>query len=736
MLLLVALAGCRSTTSDEVAVEVGTAPISAPSLERRVIPDGAGLAALAVPPGPILASRGTGQFIGRGLPSRKQPEEPGEGITLNLVNVPIAQATKTVLGDMLAVSYSVSPKVDGTLTLQTSQPIRKSEAIALFQSALASSGAAIVQNGSSYEVVPADQARTTTRMAVDKPEIVGTIGNGLQVVQLKYVAASEMKRVLEPIAPAGGVVRTDDARGVITLGGTQAQIATMLDAISIFDVDTLKGMSFALVPVESSQPDAIANDLQTVFGADKEGPMSGMVRFLPNKRLHAILVISSRPTYLSRAEAWVRKLDGQAQGTEKQIYTYTVRNRPAKELVDVVQAMFGKDGVPAPGHRSEAAKSADGSSRSVDAAAQAAPTQTFAAASPYGVITGVGTSTSNGLNANGQTSIEKNPEPEYISARVGADPSGETSRVKIVADDPNNSLVIEASPHDYRRIRQIIENLDTVPNQVLIEVTIAEVTLNDQLQFGLRWYLSGKQNSYAFSDAATTTGGAALNSVFPGFSYALAASNAQVTLNALSAITKVNVVSSPSLMVVDNKRARLEVGDQVPTLTQTAVGVVSAGAPVVESIAYVPTGVILNITPRINESGRISLDIEQEVSSAINTDSSNIDTPTIRQRRVHTTVLVNDGEALAVGGLIQDTKNVTKLQVPVLGDIPVVGTLFKNRIDTIGKTELVIMITPRVVRDSNEAAAITEEYRHKIELNLPRSHPAQHMRSTLNRIVD
>ena len=293
-------------------------------------------------------------------------------------------------------------------------------------------------------------------------------------------------------------------------------------------------------------------------------------------------------------------------------------------------------------------------------------------------------------------------------------------------DEPNNTLLILASRQDYQRVLGVIQNLDIIPNQVMIEATIAEVTLTDDLKFGLRWHLDGKKSGYSF------TGGSSFGSVFPGFSYALAAASAQVTLNALSTITKVNVISSPSLTVLDKQTATLQIGDQVPVVTQSAVGVVAVNAPIVNSVSYRDTGVILSITPRIHESGRVFLKIEQEVSSVGATTSSTINSPTIKQRRIKTTVQIKDGEALALGGLIQDQVNDTRNQIPLLGDIPLIGNAFKEKGGSVGKTELIVLITPRVVRSLNEAREITDEYRRKFDVYMLRPRGTRAIKGTNN----
>jgi general secretion pathway protein D len=231
------------------------------------------------------------------------------------------------------------------------------------------------------------------------------------------------------------------------------------------------------------------------------------------------------------------------------------------------------------------------------------------------------------------------------------------------------------------------------------------------------------------------TGGGDFGSVFPGFSYALAAASAQVTLNALNTITKVNVISSPSLTVLDKQTATLQIGDQVPVVSQSAIGILQGGtnAPIVNSVNYRDTGVILSITPRINKSGSVFLKVEQEVSSVATTTTSNIDSPTIKQRRVKTTVQVNDGEALALGGLIQDQTNDTRNQIPIIGDIPLLSNAFREKTGSIGKTELIVLITPHVVRNRNEAQEITDEYRKKFQVYMP--HPKRGTQQSLERTI-
>jgi general secretion pathway protein D len=724
-----AAASCQMLQNDNLPVYSGsqsdvvaTAPIAqSPSLPRQ-----SGAGGLAIRPDAVLptgtSQYGTGQMIGQSRPRRGSTSD-GD-IRINLAAVPIAAASKAVLGDILGLNYSVDPKLTAPVTVQTSQPVDREEAVRLFESALRSAGAVIVESGGTYRVVPADQAPASlTRINAGGRPSATQIGNGVQVVQLRYISAAEMKRVLDPMSPPGSVIRADDARNVITLQGNQNDLATMLEAVQVFDVDVMRGMTTAIVPVRTSQPDAIVEELRTIFGSDRDGPTRGVVQFVPNRRLGAILVMSPQQAYVERAKTVIARLDSHAQGQEQQLFTYSVQNRPVRDLANVLQSVFASE----TGNQGNSRTPNTADSQRQPAVAPRFGAQTVSPFTPQGSgsqgISGPRAPQATG-NSFGPT-VEQQQAEAARQAAVGGplvsaqqagliDPQHDGPRIRIVADEPNNSLLIFASSRDYRRIKRVVDNLDVVPNQVLIEATIAEVTLNDDLKFGVRWYFQNRRSSFTFTDAAN----GAVSSVFPGFSYALRAANVQVTLDALNEITNVNVVSSPSLMVLDNRTATLQIGDQVPVATQS--GVFTTGA-VVNTISFKDTGVILSVTPRINESGRVLLDIEQEVSSVARTTTSGIDSPTIRQRRVKTTVVVNDGEALALGGLIQDQARQGSEQIPVLGDLPIIGNIFRQKTDGVVKTELLIMITPRVVRDQNEARRVTEEFRRSIGLYLPAS---------------
>lgn len=681
-----------------------------------------------------ITDRGDGRMIGAS-PVRAQSSANAEAtVVLNLSSVPLQQAAKTVLGDLIGVNYVVDPRVDGVISVQTTSPVTKADALELFQTALAPIGAVLVSNRGIYRIVPADQAATGTistgdgalNVAAGSGDVTGAIGagrpprdsaiggNGVRIVQLKYVAATEVARVLEPMIPKGSIVQADDARNIIALKGSPGEIDSMLDTISIFDVDVMRGMSFAVVPVKTAQPEKLADELKAVFASDKEGPLKGRVRFIANSRLGAILVITSQPSYLARAQNWIKRLDAKVDGAERQLHVYQVQNRPAAELAGVLQSMF-----------SDQIKIVRKPTRNVSPRSKdVALSDTAAGGSASGAPTNPGPG---GQNGTGQGSVpgggngdlrslahmlnnesgSSSPDPTETAAPTSG---GDEPALKIVSDDAKNSLLIMANDRDYQRVLRVVQGLDVVPSQVLIEAVIAEVDLNDDLQYGVQWQLQkGGTPTATFSNVLT--GG--VSAVFPGFNYAFNAANVAATLSALNSLTHVHVISTPSLMVLDSKTARLQVGDQVPITTQTATSTITANAPIVNSITMQDTGVILSVTPHINESGRVQLEIEQEVSSVVPTTSSTINSPTIQQRKVKTTVVVNNGEVLALGGLIQESTSKTSSQIPFLGSLPVIGGAFASKDNAVKKTELLVLITPRVVRDGSENRLVTEEYRRK-----------------------
>jgi general secretion pathway protein D len=685
-------------------------------------------------------------------PTRATASAGEGGITLDLVNASPAEAAKAVLGDVLGANYVVSDKVKAPITLKTASPVSQADLLQIFEAALSVSGAALISDGAAYKIVPIEEAALTGKpvRTIGAPGRRGP-GQVTEVVPLKFVAAAEMERILRSVAPQGGISHVDNSRNLLMLTGTSAELQTMVETIRIFDVDWMKGMSFGIYPVETNDVEAIAKELDTVFANDSESPTKGMVKFVPNARLKAILVITSRPAYLKKAETWINRIDMMGRATEKQAFVYHVQHRPAHELAQLLQKLYSPrrqatatstlstSGVTTTGAISQGT---GGEAFGPEAPAPI-PTQSPISGGPQPLAPqGPMTTTATGAPiqqpapppGEDQTTATGETNQLAVSAdgTAQAPPDDVNSGISIVADEANNKIIVSATPSQIRRIKQVLAQIDVMPDQVLLEATIAEVTLNDDLKFGLRWFFEHGGSQFRLTDS--TLG--AISPVFPGFSYFLNLTDIRVALNALASITNVNVVSSPSMMVIDNKKAVLQIGDEVPIATQSAVSVVTPDAPIVNSITYQNTGVILSITPRVSDNGRVLLDIEQEVSDVKETDSSGIDSPTIQQRRVKTTVSVTNGETIALAGFMQDRATRDRGQVPVIGDIPLLGNAFKNKHDTVERTELLIAITPHVVQNDGQAAQIAAEFRDRLNLNTrPQRDTPPEFRENIDRLV-
>ena len=680
--------------------------------------------------------QGNAQFARQaaaGQPSKATSTVRGDGVSLDLVGASIPDAAKAVLGDVLNVNYVVSDKVKGNVTLKTSRPVTRDGLLEIFESVLAAEGAALVVDGGVFKIMPRDEALAEGRPLKTDADIASRQpGVSSEIVPLKFVSATEMERILKSVAPQSTIARVDTARNLLVLSGARSELASMLETVAIFDVDWMRGMSFGIFPLETSDTEAIAQELDKIFANDHDSPSKGIVRFIPNARLKSILVITSRPEYLKKAETWIKRIDMASEATEKRAFVYHVQYRPAQELAQLLHKVYSgqADGArPGDGLSQQTQVSATGSTAAAQPADQAfTADQTRPAGPPASAAGGPQPLPSPGVAklalqpSAGAASASDTGTDTGSGTTTGSIPSGSLARavpddrasgISIIADESNNALVISATPSEIRRVRRILQQIDTMPAQILLEATIAEVTLNDDLKFGLRWFLEKGPNEFRLSDSVLGTIAPAIPAL-TGFTYFLNTANARVVLNALSGITNVNVVSSPSLMTLNNKKAVLQIGDEVPIATQSAVSVVTPGAPIVNTISFRNTGVILSITPRVSDNGQVLLEIEQEVSDVKATTSSKIDSPTISQRRIKTTVSVANGGSIVLAGMMRDSATRAREQIPLVGDVPVLGNLFKNKDDKIARTELLIAITPQVVKDPNQTNLIAAEFRDRL----------------------
>ncbi len=634
--------------------------------------------------------KGSGQFI-RSLESAAVAPEAGE-ITLNFENTDIREVVKVVLGDLLDINYILDPGVKGGATLQTGRPLRRDDLLPTLETLLRMNGAALVMVDGIYRVLPAAQAvrGTLVPQLGDRRKPLPT-GYNLQVVPLRYISVVEMAKILEPLAQESSVVRVDTARNLLVLAGTAQEIQLLLETIDVFDVHWIRGLSVGFFPLDNVEAGDILQDLEAVFGADAEGPLAGVLRVVPISSANGLLAVTQNPEYLKEVGKWIRRLDeaGATGSAAKRLFVYRVRNGDAAEMAALLTELFATDVT---------------ASRGVASAASVAPGRT-----PTTLRTS-------------DNRAQETPAARTTTQPVVATLSEESGRlsneIKVVADEANNSLLILATPSDYEKVRNALERLDIVPLQVLIEATIIEVDLVDDFQFGLQWYFSQYYGKGYTGTSALTNDSGGIPGEGPqfnpgGFAWTLLSGSGQVkaVLTALAEDSLANVLSSPSVMVLDNQSARIQVGDQVAIPTQALTDTTSTN--ITNSIEYRDTGIVLSVTPRVNPGGLVLMEIEQEVSNV--KDGSDPDKPTISTRNISSSIAVDSGKTVVLGGLIRDEKNTGKEGIPGLYKIPVLGWAFGTQNERTRRTELVIMLTPRVIANAADAQDVVDDFRIRLK---------------------
>jgi general secretion pathway protein D len=655
------------------------APVSAPRPEthaRVTVPESEPV--VAIDSEPESADPKTEIFPAeRGpVPPRVRPQGPvgpAGDVTLDFADADVKDVVRMVLGDVLKVAFEIDPQVQGRVTLKTSAPLRKEDVLAALEAALKVNSAAIVLADNVYNIVPASEAQRRT----DGFEISGSArarmpGYGIEIVPLRFIAVAEMKKVLEPIAPSGGILSFDATRNLLFISGTGQERASMLDTIRLFDVDYMRGMSYALVRPDHVDPPALAQELSRIF-ATTRGPGAGLIRFVPLSRVNTLLVASPSSALLKDVSRWVARLDVPPRGPGRRIYYYRLQNAKAEDVARALASVYGSGAVDLSGIAAEAEDqpSVDGFETGVDAPPPADP------------------------NAPPQ-------RPRNDTALRGS-----FKGPHVAIDQANNALIIRADGTEYAALERFLREIDVAPDQVLIEVTIAEVTLNDTLKFGVEWFFKNADQTFKL----TKTG--SVKSYFPGFAFTYTVPDVDVALSALGSVSDVKIISSPKLLTLNNKMAMLQVGDQVPIITQTATGVQNAtDLTVVNAVQLRDTGILLRVTPRIGKSGTVFVDVRQEVSNAVPTETSTINSPTIQQRKLANTVAVQDGDSIALGGLIRDRTDYGDSGVPFLKDVPVLGKLFSTTSAIGDRTELLVFLRPRILRSPSAAREMTEELRN------------------------
>jgi general secretion pathway protein D len=505
-------------------------------------------------------------------------------------------------------------------------------------------------------------------------------------VPLSYASPSEVAKALQSVGTADIVVFADDKQGLLILGGTSAELSSAVEAVRLFDRSGLEESKIRFFELQQAPARTVAEDLQRLL---ETSGISG-ASVVPLKRLNGLFVFAQTDKALDRIAGWVAKLDTPSKERVESLWVYHPRNVDAVSLSDTLNSVInGQTGT-----------------------GQAPNSQTLFGQPGGGPMssdqTSAGQTTTGQTVARGSTASTPRTRSSAASETSAVSvASTDEEAVRVGVDKETNTLLISAPASRWVQIQKILNEIDTPPNQVLIEASILEVTLTEQNNFGIDWSTLSAGGRLTAGAIGSSTGTVAAN--FPGFSVTYLTKNIQAAINALASQSAVEVISSPKIVVVDNQTARLDVGDQVPVVTQTGQSTVSAGSPILNSITYLSTGVILSVTPRISGDDRIFLDIDQEVSSAAETTTSGIDSPTIQQRTLTTTLILDNGAVAAFGGLISSNRTKTATGVPYLQKLPGVGTLFRTTQTKLTRDELIVLITATIIKDRRTSQKVLND---------------------------
>ncbi len=727
------LAGCSSAPikSRPTAYADEAAPLTAESLavEKTVRVDERAAKSTAIdvggdeeksfePPKPEI-QLGTGKFIDEAAARRTAPVAKGEGqVDFNFENNPIQSVVKAILGDLLQQNYTIAPNVGGNVSFSTSKPIRSDQAMSVLEMLLSWTGNTLIYKDGLYTVLQVKDAlpgNLTPTIASSMP----ANGYEVRVYPLRFISPSEMAKLLKPYAKPDAFISIDTARSMLVLAGTASELRNYAQTIEVFDVDWLKGMSVGVFTLQRVEVGTLLPELEKVFGAAGESPLAGMFRFIPIERSNAIIAITAQPQYLRQAEDWLKRLDRAGDESATQLFVYDVKNIKSVDLSDYLSQIF-------------LGGSSGGSSSRTDTSGSVAPG--LAAAT----IGSAGAATTPAAGGRSSRLGNRSSRPSSKSGPGGAAGNGD-SDIRITAVEESNQLLVMATPSEWDSMQAAIRKLDIAPLQVHIETKILEVTLSGALQYGVKWWFAGLTGSANYEnqqyvnpqgvvypnrlDRQRYLAGAATTPSGGNFFYSYLNSKFQVALSALQTSGQAKILSAPSLMVMNNQEAQINVGTRIPVQTQSLIGlggIQNGGSTTQTGIGqttYLDTGVILQVKPRVNPGGLVYMDVSQEVSKPGAAASG--ENPPINTRTLDTSIAVQSGQTILLGGLISEDDQTSEDGVPGLSRIPVLGKLFGSTKRDHQRTELIVLITPQVVNNSDEAQEVTEEYKRQFQSLIP-----------------
>ncbi|MBI4793578.1 MAG: type II secretion system secretin GspD [Deltaproteobacteria bacterium] len=654
------------------------------------------------------------QILGAGAPAKAPvPAAAGgaasEGILLNFDNADIFEVIQVIAGT-LNLNYIIDPQVKGVVNIHSGTKIPNDQLFDVFKKILHINGLDIRSEGDYHYIYVAKQMGNERVGGTDK---IGDLRDSsqfiIQVVPLAFLPSADVLKLVEPYLSTQGAIYDLPKQNTLLISDYESKVVDMLRIIGKIDISPMASLHMRLVRVDNAPLLDLRDEIMEIFTALKinSNEYEG-VAVVPLERVNSLLLVSNSDRQVQNGVDWIRELDVVPTQDRDNIYIYNVRNSVASGLSELMNQLLTQE---QPEDVRGAEKKSTTSSSS-DPTRQTQQTQQQSKDKKQSSSAAKKSTSGSSKSTTGNKALS--------SLRFVGEPV-------VFADDDRNSILIRALPADYTRIVKMLERLDTMPRQVLVEVLVAEITLTNELEFGLEWFLTS--NKYAFGtsfsavgkSSTTDTTGTVTTSFPSGFSYSFTAGDVEGFLQALASRNNLSILSSPQILVLNNEKASVNVGSKVPIVT-TVTENLTTTSQVDKTVQYKDTGVILEVTPQINHNGVILLEVSQTVSSAEENNTSDISSPIISKRELQTKLAVKDGQSILMGGLIDRNTGTMQSGVPYLMDIPILGNLFKYQQDSEDKRELIVLITPYVI----ESEDVLDQYARGFEEKMKQLRPELH----------
>jgi general secretion pathway protein D len=639
---------------------------------------------------------------------------------LNFEAADLREVIRNILGDILGEAYLIDPTVNGQVTIRTSSGIPRESLYATLETLLRMNNATMTKEEGIYKILPAAvgyKGSVTPQLGNSQRPLPK--GFSVQIVPLRYVSAKEMLKILEPFAKDAQATRTDDVRNLIILSGTELELRHLLDTIEMFDIDWMSGMSVGLFKLKNVEVKNLAQDIQSAIGGDSGmGLMLGAMKFIPIERMNMLLVVTPQPDQLDEVKKWIERFDEEDNMENPRLYVYALKYARADKLAPLLQQAFtGKNTGPT---RIQPATTAPGTTGVTMGGARSPSVTAGTGAARPGTTTGT-----TRQQQQTQTTAAARQQQAQMAARPGmagrpgtaaVGGMGIAQDIQVVADEDNNAILIVATPSEYTLVEQALKQLDVPQRQVVIEVTMAEVTLSDSLKFGTKWWFTSGNfpeakpgNTYGGIDSPTMPVG------LGGGAFNLILNRAQINafISATDGTNNVKLVANPHIAALDNQEATISITQQIPYRVTSFSGGISDYRS--DDWRYATPGVTVRVKPRINDGGNVSMEADIEFSALSGDPPGDGTAPPLMSRTVSSQLMVPSGSTMVIGGLIRDDRTSGTSGVPLLSQIPVLGALFGEQSWTNARTELIIFLTPRVVENDETRRAIIQDLRYRMD---------------------